>query len=218
MPEQSATNATVTLDADHRYWAEKKGRRWEVPGVTFLLEWKFGKNPWFKPGSSHRGSMVHRACTLDDQGILDQKTVAPELEGYLDAWRLFKLEKGLKIEQLEYICYDLTLGYAGTADRLVYWNYGPRPCVVDIKSGAKTDRHWLQVGGYVRGTPPELGFVWREVDGLIVYVKPNGKYTLDFYKGPRVLEAVRLWEKIPREYAARDSKIDWGEETGNGNQ
>jgi len=204
-------NPIVTLDSYHRYWREKGKRRWELPGVSFLLEQKFQKNPWFTKGSAHRGSMVHRACTLYDQGVLDESTVAPEIQGYLDAWRQFKADKCVTIDQVEFICYDLMLGYAGTADRLIHWNTNPHPCVVDIKSGSKTETHWLQCAAYVRGIPEEIALSWRQVDGLIVYVKPNGKYTLDYYSGARLTEAIRYWEVIPREYAHRnDAKLDWG--------
>jgi hypothetical protein len=151
--------------------------------------------------------MVHRACTLDDQGVLDETTVAPDLKGYLSAWRLFKAENAVKILEVEYICFEKSLGYAGTADRMVLFR--DRPTVVDIKSGGKTETHWLQLGAYVRGTPAEIAN-WREVAGLIVYVKPTGKYSLDYYAGDRLREAVRCWEAIPREYAQRQSKI-WGD-------
>ena len=202
---------TVTMGEGHQYFAEKNGRRWALPGVSFLLEQKFGKNAFFRPHHAHRGSMVHRACSLDDQGVLDEKTVAPELRGYLDAWRLFKQEKAVQVLDLEFICFDTTLGYAGTADRLIAWSRSNRPCVVDIKSGGKAETHWLQLGAYVRGMRPweDIVITWRDVDGLIVYVKPTGKYTMDFYEGDRVREAVRCWEVIPREYAQKDSKIDW---------
>jgi hypothetical protein len=203
------SETTVTLDGDHRYWAEKGKRRWELPGVSFLIEQKFGKNAWFTKKSAHRGSMVHRATALDDQGILDESTVAPELQGYLDAWRQFKIDKRVEVQQVEFVCYSLSLGYAGTADRLITWSTGPMPCLVDIKSGGKTDTHWLQCAAYVRGVPSDIAESWREIEGLIVYVKPTGKYTLDYYSGNRLFEAVRLWEAIPREYAQRETKIEW---------
>ena len=196
--------ATVALDADHRYWADNGKTRWEIPGVSFLLEWKFGKNPFFRKGSAHRGTMVHRACTLDDQGILDESTVAPEIAGYLAAWRKFKDEKKVSVIENEFIVYDLSLGYAGTADRKITWNRSMRPCIVDLKSGVKTDTHWLQLGAYVRACED-----WRALDGLIVYLKDTGNYTLDFYEGKRILEAVHYWEAIPREYSKSLTEIPW---------
>lgn len=196
--------AIVTIDDQHHYWADNGKTRWEVPGVSALLEWKFGKNPFFKPYHARKGSLVHRACTLDDQGILDESTVAPEFAEYLAAWRKFKNEKKVSVLENEFIVYDLTLGYAGTVDKLITWNRSGRPCIVDIKSGVKTDTHWLQLAAYVRGSKE-----WRTLDGLIVYLKDTGKYVLDFYEGKRLYEAVRLWEAIPREYAARESTIEW---------
>jgi len=194
----------VSLDADHRYWADNGKTRWEIPGVSFLLDWKFGKNQFFKKGSAHRGTMAHRACTLDDQGILDESTVAPELKGYLAAWRKFKSEKAVEVLDTEFIVYDLSLGYAGTADRLIKWNRSSRFCVVDLKSGVKTDTHWLQLGAYVRASKD-----WRALDGLIVYLKDTGNFTLDFYEGKRILEAVHYWEAIPREYEKSLTEIPW---------
>jgi hypothetical protein len=200
----SIAQTEVTLDADHHYFADNGKRRWEIPGVSFLLEWKFGKNPFFKPHHARKGSLVHRACTLDDQGILDEGTVAPELAGYLAAWRKFKSEKSVAVMNAEFMVYDLQLEYAGTVDRLISWNRSPRPCVVDLKSGGKTDTHWLQLAAYVRASPE-----WRTFDGLLVYVKENGNYTLDFYAGRKLIDAVHYWEAIPREYRDRESKLSW---------
>ena len=196
----------LILDANHRYWLGEK----EVPGVSHLLDWKFkSKHPW-PAGAAHRGHMVHRAIALDNQGVLDESTVAPEYKGYLDAERAFNADFKVKVLHVEYTVFEPRLFYAGTADGLITWNRSSRLCVIDYKSGVKTHNHWLQNAAYVRGTSKEI-MPWRELDGIVLYLRPDGKYKVEWYEGLKLMEAVRLWEVIPREYAHRnDDKLEWG--------
>jgi hypothetical protein len=41
-------------------------------------------------------------------------------------------------------------------------------------------------------------------------LEPDGTYKLDWYEGLKLIEAVRLWEVIPREYAHRNDDQLWG--------
>jgi hypothetical protein len=199
------SHSELILDVDHRYWLGEK----EVPGVSALLEWKFPTKHRWPRGAADRGHMVHRAIALDNQGVLDESTVAPVIKGYLDAERKFNADFKVRVLHVEYTVFEPHLWYAGTADGLIEWGRGTRPCVVDYKSGIKTNNHWLQNAAYVRGTPKEL-MPWRDLDGLVVYLKPDGTYKLDWYEGLKLIEAVRLWEVIPREYAHRNDDKLWG--------
>lgn len=178
----------------HRYFAEQDGRRWPLAGVTSLLV-EAGKidTTFFKPWYAQRGTMVHLATELDDRGKLDEESVDERIKGYLAAWRDFKAVLRLRFIKTEYIAYDIGLGFAGTADRLVEIPGDGHLRVLDIKSGSAAPSHRLQVAAYVRG---ERDHPWPELDAMLVYLRPNGKWTTTPVQGMDLLSAVREFEGI----------------------
>ena len=96
-------------ETGHRYFTADR----DLVSVTKLVS---KKNDFYAPGSAHRGHMVHRMCTLDAQGVLDDATVDPALLGYLTAWRKYRREMRPKFLALEQVVGDIQLGFAGRRD------------------------------------------------------------------------------------------------------
>lgn len=97
-----------------------------------------------------RGSIVHEATSLDDEGTLNEEAYldrmmldagSPESAalGYLEAWRRFKRESGFVVELNEARVWagiyaeDRVIYYAGTLDRVGILN-GER-VLIDLKTG-----------------------------------------------------------------------------------
>lgn len=105
-----APNPLIRFEEEgHRYYAGDQ----ELVSVTKLVG---EKSEFYAPGSANRGHLVHRICTLDGQGVLDDTTVDPLLMGYLTAWRKFRRETGVKFLAFEQIVGDIDLGFAGRRD------------------------------------------------------------------------------------------------------
>lgn len=87
-----------------------------------------------------RGVAVHLATHFDDEGTLDEATVDPVIWPYVQAWRAFKIARGVEIVEMERRMIHSTLGYAGTLDRVARVNLGRRRAdvVLDIKTGDQT--------------------------------------------------------------------------------
>lgn len=65
------------------------------------------------------GSRVHFACQLLDEDDLEESSVEPDVEPYLDAWRKFKAETGAVVLANEQRVCEPMLMYAGTLDRVL---------------------------------------------------------------------------------------------------
>ncbi len=138
-----------------------------VPSVTQVLALVQDRR-WFTEESAWRGSAVHAACELDDEGDLDEGTVLEEHRGYLDAWRSFKFAAAPRFTAIEERFYS-PLGYAGTRDRRAIINGAQ--CVLDLKTGDPGRVCALQLAAYA--TFGERRFAVR--------LKPNGRYTATEY-------------------------------------
>lgn len=131
----------TTLSADlplvfdataHRYLVGDR----ELPGVTRILQ-DVGladfSAPWFTEAVRDRGSMVHAAIALDNEGALDEEALDPQLVGYLDGWRRYLAESGAEVQHYEQPVCDRVIGYAGTLDAIVCEPKQRRPILLDIK-------------------------------------------------------------------------------------
>jgi len=109
-----------------------------VPGVTGLLDkmgYLAGVPRSILDSALHRGTRVHTACELDDEGNLDEETAA-DVMGYVKSWRNFSDAHQVRWIHIEQPMYHSVLRYAGKPDRigLVATN-GASRTLVDIKSG-----------------------------------------------------------------------------------
>lgn len=96
------------------------------------------------------GTAVHVAIKLDIDNDLVEESVAPELRGYLAAWREFRADTGLtaaEFGECEKPMYHPTYGYAGTPDVTAHLN--GRWSVIDAKCVDALHPAWaLQLAGY----------------------------------------------------------------------
>jgi hypothetical protein len=178
----------------HRYFFRNGERRREVPAVSRILrDAGLVDVRYYTEYHRHFGKMVHRVCTLDDQGILDETTVDPAIKGRLGAWRAFKRDLGVQIADIEYFVGDEVLGYCGRVDRML--RIRNRLVVTDLKSGVSAPWHKKQVALYVRAHPG-----WEKMDGLLVYLKDSGRYALEPRKGMELLTDIREGENLVARY------------------
>jgi hypothetical protein len=181
--------------ATHSY--ERDGVR--LPSVTQVLKSVGIIDPdKYASGAAARGTAVHLACQYLDEGDLDEATIAPELTGYLAAYRKFLADTGWKWIGIEHRLAHKSLNYAGTIDRISV------DLVLDIKSGQPEDWHRLQAAAYLAMLENPMG---RTRYGL--YLGPRGTYGLTEYTR----------REFPRDWAVFQSALNihnWrGKNNGN---
>jgi len=142
-----ATIATTGLTFEpvsHTYRLE--GR--EIPSVTQILsdnrlraDFRF-VNPDVLERARRLGQAAHAAAHYYDEGSLDTATVAPEVQPYLDAWRLFVEERQVHMLQLEQLWADPLYLFAGTIDRVAEVDGIERAIILDIKTGEATGTNY----------------------------------------------------------------------------
>lgn len=151
-----------------------------VPSVTQLLtpiqDWS-GIPKSVLEAKAILGTAVHRACELDEDGLLDEETLDERIEPYLRAFKKFKAEKRPKLLANEKRLFHLTLGYAGTLDRL--YEIDGWPWIIDLKT-AVAHNPWVgvQLAGYVglveaSELKPEKAIVRGGLN-----LRPDGTYRL----------------------------------------
>ena len=121
------------------------------------------------------GIAVHKACELEDLGTLDIASLSEYVVPSLEAWRKFKVDAKVEVEEIEMPVYSQRWWYAGKLDRVIVMD-GKR-LLVDIKSSSSVYPSMkIQLAGY------KIAF--EELSGakirgrLIVQLLPNGEYKL----------------------------------------
>lgn len=152
-------------DADHIYRLDGV----VIPSVTQTLETAgiiqpYTGDPWY----GDRGTAVHAATWLDDQGVLDEATVDPHIVGFVEAWRRFRRESGFTPVGGEMPLHHTLHRYAGTPDR---WDIS---LLTDIKTGKEAHWHILQRAAY-RELLKQAGVKIRR--DCCVYLSADGRYT-----------------------------------------
>ena len=152
-------------DTDHIYCIDDV----IFPSVTQTLETAgiiqpYTGDPWY----GERGTAVHAATWLDDQGILDEETLDPQIVGFVEAWRKYRRESGFApIGGETPMCHPLHR-YAGTPDR---WD---AHLLADIKTGKEAAWHILQRAAY-RELLKRAGVKIKR--DCCVYLSADGRYT-----------------------------------------
>jgi hypothetical protein len=155
-----------------------KGRSVRFPRVTsiigdFLCDWDAVPEYNLKKACNF-GRAVHDATQFDDEGTLRLVTLAPPLWPYLKAWRKFKADYDVEIEEIEPVIYSAKYGFAGRADRIGIVK-GVRS-VIEIKSRIYiplTDD--LQTVGY-QGGWNEMNPRRRALRRYLVELRADGTY------------------------------------------
>lgn len=168
-------------EEDHSYhWSGRP-----VPSVTQVLAPVVDLSavpPDILSAAAAFGTAVHKACELDDLGVLDEAALDAPLVPYLDAWRRFSYEHSVIWDHVEKRLYHRTLRYAGTADRI--GRVDGVPSVVDIKTSATLyPSVGLQLAAYERAisADPLLDSVSQRIS---VRLKPDGSYEMHAHQEP----------------------------------
>jgi hypothetical protein len=91
------------------------GRR--VPSIHDVLDrFRFTETTFIEAQALIRGTAVHKGIELIEKGTIDWSTVDKELDGYLNAYRLFKSENDFHPTHNEPKAYHSKLLYAGRLD------------------------------------------------------------------------------------------------------
>lgn len=169
----------VTFNAERHEYHDESGVL--VPNVTGILK-DVGliDGKWFTDFARDRGTAVHMATAMHDEGTLDSATVDPRIEGYVAAWVLFRKESGFVPTLVEAVVANQTPRYAGTLDRagLMGGDAG-KSCILDIKTGAIPAWAALQTAAYQRCRPN-----FRARYGI--ELRENGTYRLERFTNDNV--------------------------------
>jgi hypothetical protein len=132
--------------------------------------------------AAERGTDVHAMCEYDDGDGLAEGSYEPELQGYLDAWRLFKREMKPEMIWIEARQFSKQHWFAGTMDRLA--SMGGSSWVLDIKTAQQAHPTWgLQTAAYKQlllGVSPHALMCKRGT----VQLSKNGTYRLHQWADP----------------------------------
>lgn len=158
--------------------------------------------------AADKGTKVHRACELWDNGDLYQPTLSKELAPYVCAWRYFRQTHNFTIlaNEKQYWSELHGLRFGMTLDRLVLFDTDTRPTVIDIKTSREIEAwHAVQVAGYACGleqvgTPAKRLALYRR---MIVQLRDDASYRLgecDNFEDGEIFEAaLRIaWWRGPK--------------------
>jgi hypothetical protein len=183
----------ITYDSEGRAYfnGERVPRTTEI--CALLAPRGFDPGPYYK----HKGTLIHRITEWEDSGELDESTVDPSLQGYLDAYRRFKEENSFRIISREYKFFHPKYRYCGRVDIYGYfytreWNW-----TVDIKSGQPHESDLLQSPAYLFGMKADGHSASRCGD---LYLRENGTYRFEEVKSPtekflRFLTGLKKWRE-----------------------
>lgn len=167
----------ITMTSDHRYVDDITGR--EYPSVTQTIRdaglmGYLSSDEWYLD----RGTAVHEATALFDEGVLDESELDPRLIGYVDAWKKFRTDSAFKPTEIEKIVLSERYGYAGTIDR----------DGIDIKTGAPCPWHELQAAAYWYALCPKLLGCW-----MCVYLHDDGTYLVKTIKAKELHNLIAIF-------------------------
>lgn len=164
----------------------------KLPSVTTVLsDLGFINKDWFAEETATRGTYVHLATELDDKDELDEDSLDDTLLPYLTAWRSFKHDTGIIVNDIEKQVCSKIYRFAGTLDRIGILN--GQESIIDIKSGAVSSWAGLQTAGYEIAENKRL-------KRYAVQLMSTGKYKLhpftDRMDKQIFLSAVSCWHWI----------------------
>lgn len=135
----------ITFDPEkHQYWLDGKPA---TSVTTVLKEFRVIDDRFFNEEARERGTYVHKATELIDQGY----SILEYYEGddyypYIKAYCDFKSSQSFEPVWIEKKLGNLEWLIAGTADRIGILN--GKEILLDIKTGAKAKSHGLQLAAY----------------------------------------------------------------------
>lgn len=167
-------------ESQHKYWNEDG----QVPGVTSVLtSGGLIKSRFYTEEARSRGSDVHQLTEeFDLTGHWSREAL--KYPGWCDAYREFTAQYKPGWMHIEVGVYNPMFPYAGTADRI--GSLLGKVTLLDIKSGAPAEWHWVQVAAYREAARHCLFDIHDETEYppvkagavAILYLKKNGKHLL----------------------------------------
>lgn len=129
----------------------------------------------------HKGQIIHTITEWEDTKELDESSVDPTLEGYLKAYREFKMIMAFIPVKIELQVYHPRYKYCGRIDRYGMFYQRRHSWVIDIKSGTPHESDLLQAPAYMFAMK-ESGFPVEKCGDL--YLKANGTFRFREVKNP----------------------------------
>jgi hypothetical protein len=150
---------TLTFNSEtHTYLAEGT----KVPSVSEVLRVAgLIDMDWVSEEAMKRGSFVHQTIEFYLQRDLDEAGLDPKLAAYLAAWKAAEREMCIRVlrnekdaAMVEQRVFHPIYKYAGTLDVLAM--LVDRKVVIDIKTGAPSPWHRIQLAGYAMTFTDEM--------------------------------------------------------------
>ncbi len=149
----------------------------KLPSVTEIISnSSLIDKKWFTDYAATRGTYVHEACALLDNGKLAEDYLDDVLEPFVEAYKKFKRLEMFDWDEIEISCVNEKMGFAGTPDRV---QLSKIPVILDIKTGVKMPWHGIQLAGYA--LLKNIPFAKR----YSLYLKNTGKFALVEYRDSR---------------------------------
>jgi hypothetical protein len=145
------------LPGPHQYILQQGSVSLQLPSVTQLIRFISSEfyshiDPVTLKQAAYRGTRVHEAIELIDQGIWTP--VDNDISPYIEAYKSWLTDYEPEIIATEWRGYHRTMLYAGTVDKIVRLppEWGDRLFIVDIKTSATYNRLLVdvQLAGYVQ--------------------------------------------------------------------
>lgn len=151
----------------------------------------------------NRGTQIHLTTQLYDLGTLDESSVDPRIKGFLEAWKLFRLQVGGEILAQEREVENKVLGYQGRLDLIL----GPCgvckfPTVADKKTNKADTFTRLQLSGYRQALPR-----FKNMKRMAVSLFSNGKYKSEVYDNDVVDDLT--WRECCNHVRSGAKLADW---------
>ncbi len=175
MVEARYGSSVLTMDAEHVYRLDGKVI---VGNTTLLKDMGIVDTRWYTEESRARGTFVHAATHLHDEGDLYWPDVPEAYKPFVDAWAKFRAESGFQPWKIELPIFH-SCGFATTLDRIGLLN--GRPVVLEIKTGTCPGWVGLQTGGQMlaareRFKAGELDIEKFPTARCAVQLSADGKY------------------------------------------
>jgi hypothetical protein len=180
-------------DEKHLYMLDGK----PIPGVSDVLQHAGLTSGFFRREDAERGRDVHEQCELINRGI-DGYLSRPEVEPYVNQYRLWKEKEKPEILEVEKKVYHPTFLYAGRLDIVIRLD---KKIVTDIKSQkklAKIKTHFIQAAGYAIAYARQE---WMNYELGVLYLTPTTyflarcSFTDQMAYGAQFIQAIRKYHE-----------------------
>lgn len=166
-----------------------------VPSVSDILEnvsreFYEGAPPRSMQDAADRGTNTHLAIQLLNEGRLDESTIDPRIAPYVDAYRMFRAEKGFRPDYAEVHLGHWRQRYAGTPDMIGVIGMGrrgkPIRCIIDIKTTYQLlPVVGLQLAGYeMLWNYNQDNPRYYSTERYALHLMRDGDYKLDHFDDP----------------------------------